>query len=91
MTKFETIQHGGIDYSCHGGEPVHCWSGGLVTSIEFGCFGRGESVTIESAGGDRLYYYNMEVLDVKLGDTVAPGDIIGRMKIMRRETTSCHE
>ncbi len=77
--------HRGIDIRAKEGTPVKsAESGEVIFAGEKG--GYGNLVIIEHSGGYRTYYAHLEEIDVKEGDSVAKGAIIGKVGSTGRST-----
>lgn len=69
-------RHTGIDIAAPKGTPVLASNSGRVVRAEDIIY-TGNTVVIEHGGGLKTYYYHMDTLDVKEGDIVRLGDIVG--------------
>lgn len=68
--------HSGIDIACEKGTSISACGNGTVTSIELNTT-LGNVVTIDHGNGITVKYAAIDNLNVKQGDTVKTGDIIG--------------
>ena len=73
--------HTGLDFHAPMGEPVHAAAGGTVVVVAPVGTGRdtwaGNHVAIQHAGGLTTMYSHLSVIDVKAGQHVNAGDVIG--------------
>lgn len=70
---------GGTDIFAPGGTPIQSIGAGTVVSANYEPMG-GWNVMVQGADGKRYYYAHMQdAPDVKAGQTVAAGDILGRV------------
>lgn len=77
--------HSGIDLGARKGEPVFATADGTV--IRTGSDrSRGNHIQLEHAGGLRTWYMHLSKIQVKTGDTVSQGDIIGLVGSTGRST-----
>ncbi len=76
QTVTQTIAHKGTDFRAAVGTPVKAMNRGVVRiARSFTVYGN--SVVIDHGLGVQTLYMHMSRLDVKEGDTVEPGDLIG--------------
>ena len=69
-------RHGGVDIAADRGTPVKAANGGRVLFAEKIAL-TGNTVCIEHGLGLKTWYYHMDSLEVKTGDTVKKGQTIG--------------
>lgn len=72
------VRHAGIDIAAELGTPVPASNDGRVV-FAGPVIRTGNSVVIEHGGGLKTYYYHLDSIDVKAGDIVRQGDIIGKV------------
>ncbi len=70
--------HGGTDIGAPEGTPIHAANDGTVVMAEL-VLNRGNCTVLDHGGGVFSCYGHQSKFDVKLGDTVKQGDIIGRV------------
>jgi len=75
--KRERSVHGGIDFAVPRGTQVHACADGVVSLAEFRIV-TGNSVAIEHWPGLYSLYYHLDSINVKVGDRLRQGDIIGQ-------------
>ncbi len=71
--------HTGIDYPGATGTPVTAAAAGRVTFAGFSVGGWGNLVTIAHGSGTRTMYAHLSRVSVQVGQSVAPGQLIGRI------------
>ncbi len=71
--------HTGIDYPGATGTPVTAAAAGRVTFAGFSVGGWGNLVTIAHGAGTRTMYAHLSRVGVRVGQSVAPGQRIGRI------------
>ncbi|MDD2295749.1 MAG: M23 family metallopeptidase, partial [Eubacteriales bacterium] len=71
-------RHSGIDIAVPTGTPVLASNSGRVVRAESIIY-TGNTVVIEHGGGLKTYYYHMNSLDVKEGQHVERGTLIGKV------------
>ncbi len=71
--------HTGIDYPGATGTPVTAAAAGRVTFAGFSVGGWGNLVTIAHGAGTRTMYAHLSRVGVRVGQSVAPGQQIGRI------------
>ncbi len=71
-------RHTGIDIAAEADTPVKASNAGKVVRAESIIY-TGNTAVIEHGGGLKTYYYHMNSLDVKEGDMVERGQIIGKV------------
>lgn len=70
-------RHSGLDLAAPTGTPVKAPNKGLVTFAMEGLLSPGSTVVIDHGMGLFTSYYHLNTIDVKKGDVVKKGDIIG--------------
>ena len=70
--------HSGEDFSAPAGTPVLAPAAGLVVLAE-SLFVRGNAVLIDHGHGVFTGYWHLSALNVKVGDRVAPGQVLGQV------------
>lgn len=70
--------HAGEDFSAAAGTPVHAPAAGTVVLAET-LFVRGNAVVIDHGHGVFTGYWHLSELDVKAGDEVRTGDLLGKV------------
>lgn len=71
-------RHDGVDLSAAAGTPVLCAQNGKVLFADFVKL-TGNTVVVEHGYGLKSWYFHMQSLDVKEGDAVKTGDVLGRV------------
>jgi len=74
--KHRMIRHRGVDIAADLGTPVWATAAGRVTRVEH-LHGYGLTVQIDHGAGTDTLYAHLQSVTVRVGDTVAAGDIIG--------------
>jgi murein DD-endopeptidase MepM/ murein hydrolase activator NlpD len=69
--------HKGVDISAPAGSGVRATADGVVVHAEFASGGYGRLVVIDHGGGIQTYYAHLSKLNVKTGQEVRRGDIVG--------------
>ncbi len=69
--------HKGIDFSAPKGTPIYASGDGKVVSVENKRTGYGKNVRISHGYGYKTLYAHMSKIDVKVGEQVKKGQIIG--------------
>jgi murein DD-endopeptidase MepM/ murein hydrolase activator NlpD len=69
--------HWGLDFTCNTGTPVYASGNGKIVSIEKKRWGYGKSVIIDHGYGYKTRYAHLSKFEVKLGQTVNRGEVIG--------------
>ncbi len=69
--------HTGIDFTCPKGTPIHASGQGKVVNIRHLKNGYGTHVIIDHGFGYKSLYAHMSKVDVKIGDQVTRGQVIG--------------
>jgi murein DD-endopeptidase MepM/ murein hydrolase activator NlpD len=77
--------HTGIDFRGNTGEAVHATASGVVTAAGWSG-GYGRMVEIEHANGVSTRYGHLSEIDVKVGQTIKLGQVIGRLGSTGRST-----
>ncbi len=77
--------HTGIDFRGNTGEPVRATASGTVTAAGWSG-GYGRMVEIEHANGVSTRYGHLSEIDVKVGQTIKLGQVIGRLGSTGRST-----
>lgn len=71
------IHHNGLDFIAHQGDPVLATGDGVVSTVEKSTKGSGNLVVISHPGGYETRYSHLFSLNVKQGQKVSRGDVIG--------------
>ena len=69
--------HYGIDFTAPKGTPIYATGNGKVSKVTKSRSGYGNRVMIEHGYGYKTLYAHMNTIDVKRGEKVKKGDIIG--------------
>lgn len=69
--------HTGVDIACPWGTSLRAADGGRVTRVQYGRTGYGYNVIIDHGGGVSTLYGHMSSIDVKVGEYVEKGQVIG--------------
>jgi murein DD-endopeptidase MepM/ murein hydrolase activator NlpD len=69
--------HTGLDIACPWGTALRAADGGRVTRVQYGKTGYGYNVMIDHGGGIVTLYGHMSAIDVKVGEYVERGQVIG--------------
>jgi murein DD-endopeptidase MepM/ murein hydrolase activator NlpD len=77
--------HTGIDFRGNPGEPVHATASGTVTAAGWSG-GYGRMVEIEHENGISTRYGHLSEIDVKVGQTIKIGQVVGRLGSTGRST-----
>ena len=77
--------HTGIDFRGNSGEPVRATASGTVTAAGWSG-GYGRMVEIEHANGVSTRYGHLSEIDVKVGQTIKIGQVVGRLGSTGRST-----
>jgi murein DD-endopeptidase MepM/ murein hydrolase activator NlpD len=77
--------HTGIDFRGNPGEPVRATASGTVTAAGWSG-GYGRMVEIEHANGVSTRYGHLSEIDVKVGQTIKIGQVVGRLGSTGRST-----
>jgi murein DD-endopeptidase MepM/ murein hydrolase activator NlpD len=77
--------HTGIDFRGDSGEPIHATAAGTVTSAGWSG-GYGQMVEIDHGNGFATRYGHLSEIDVKVGQTIRVGQVVGRMGSTGRST-----
>ena len=78
--------HSGMDIAAPGGTPIKAPAGGTVTLAEPDFYVTGGTVMIDHGMGVGSNFLHMSRLDVKVGDVVKQGDVIGAVGSTGRST-----
>lgn len=78
--------HSGMDIAARQGTPIHAPADGVVTLAQSGFFLTGGTVMIDHGHGVGSNFLHMSRIDVKPGDTVHQGDVIGAVGMTGRAT-----
>lgn len=78
--------HMGLDLAVPAGTPVHAPAAGIVSFAEPDLILTGGSVLIDHGFGLSSCFLHMSRLDVKVGDRIAPGQVIGAAGMTGRAT-----
>lgn len=73
-----SYRHNGLDIGHDLGVPVMASNSGRILIADY-MIGTGNTVIIEHGFGLKTWYYHMDELNVKTGDMVTKGDIIGKV------------
>jgi len=77
--------HTGIDFRGNSGEPVRATAAGTVTAAGWSG-GYGRMVEVEHANGVSTRYGHLSEIDVKVGQTIKFGQVVGRLGSTGRST-----
>lgn len=69
--------HFGVDIAAPEGKPIHAPVGAIVSMAEEDLYFTGGTVILDHGHGVSTSYLHMSRLDVKVGDRLAKGDVIG--------------
>lgn len=69
--------HFGVDIAAPEGKPIHAPVGAVVSMAEEDLYFTGGTVILDHGRGVSTSYLHMSRLDVKVGDKIAKGDVIG--------------
>lgn len=75
--SFRKYGHSGIDFSMEYGEPLRAIKSGIIHIKDFGNFNAGKTVLIESDGKFYIYGHLSKFANIKEGQHVNVGDLIG--------------
>ena len=78
--------HSGMDVAAKQGTPIHAPADGVVTLAQTGFFLTGGTVMIDHGHGVSSNFLHMSRIDVKPGDAVHQGDVIGAVGMTGRAT-----
>lgn len=70
--------NGGIDWAVPSGTPIKAAQDGAVKEVRNDATGYGTHVRVEHANGYLTIYAHMQKIDVKVGDTVKAGQVVGK-------------
>ncbi len=79
VTKRRNTFHKGMDISAPEGTPVHAAEEGVVIKAEYVKSGYGNLIIIKHADNIATYYGHLSKFEIKAGQKVKKGDIIGRV------------
>lgn len=71
--------HSGLDLAGPAGEPIYVTGDGVVVEASYAFFGYGNVVMVDHGFGYRTRYAHMKRFNVRVGDKVSRGDLIGAM------------
>jgi len=71
--------HAGIDFTCPSGTPIQATGDGRIVKIENRKSGYGKSIIIDHGYGYKTRYAHLSAIDVKRGQRVTRGQIIGKV------------
>jgi murein DD-endopeptidase MepM/ murein hydrolase activator NlpD len=77
--------HTGIDFRGEYGEPIHATASGTVTSAGWSG-GYGQMVEIDHGNGFATRYGHLSEIDVKVGQSIRIGQVVGRLGSTGRST-----
>jgi murein DD-endopeptidase MepM/ murein hydrolase activator NlpD len=77
--------HTGLDFRGDAGEPIHATAAGTVTNAGWSG-GYGKMVEIDHGNGLSTRYGHLSQIDVKVGDNIRIGQVVGRMGSTGRST-----
>jgi murein DD-endopeptidase MepM/ murein hydrolase activator NlpD len=77
--------HTGLDFRGDAGEPIHATAAGTVTNAGWSG-GYGKMVEIDHGNGLSTRYGHLSQIDVKVGDAIRIGQVVGRMGSTGRST-----
>jgi len=69
--------HWGLDFTCNTGTPVYASGNGKVVLIEKKMWGYGQSIIVDHGYGYKTRYAHLSKFEVKLGQKVKRGEVIG--------------
>ena len=78
--------HSGVDVAAAQGTPIHAPAGGIVTFANPDLYLTGGTVLIDHGFGLSSSFLHMSHLDVKMGDRIAAGQVIGAAGMTGRAT-----
>lgn len=78
--------HYGIDFTGAIGTPIHATGEGIVINAEFSFTGYGKEIVIDHGFGYKTRYAHLSRINVKAGDKVSRGQIIGELGNTGRST-----
>jgi len=81
----EAAMHTGLDFRGDLGEAIHATAAGTVTVAGWSG-GYGKMVEVDHGNGLATRYAHLSAIDVKVGDKVRIGDIVGRLGSTGRST-----
>lgn len=75
--EVSSSRHSGLDLAAPTGTPVKAPNNGIVTFSMEGLLSPGNTIVIDHGMGLFTSYYHLDTIDVKEGDKVKKGDVIG--------------
>ena len=78
--------HYGIDFTGPIGTPIHATGEGVVINAEYAFTGYGKEVVIDHGFGYKTRYAHLSRINVKTGDKVARGQVVGELGNTGRST-----
>ncbi len=81
-----TTMHCGIDFTGSVGTPIHATGDGIVVDAEYSFSGYGKQVVIDHGFGYKTRYGHLSKIEVKPGDKVKRGQILGLLGSTGRST-----
>ncbi len=78
--------HTGIDIAAKTGTPIYASDNGIVTEAQYKNNGYGNLIVVDHGNGFVTYYAHCSEIDVKVGDIVAKGDLVGKIGSTGRST-----
>lgn len=78
ITQYYSWRHHGLDIANKIGTPIYAADSGVVEYAGWGT-GYGNHIDLNHGGGKKTRYAHLSAFDVKKGDKVSKGQIIGRM------------
>jgi len=73
------IPHPGVDIAAPTGTPVVAPENGKITFIKFGSPTAGDYIEMMTAEGEKHRFLHLSKIEVKVGDIVKKGDLVGRV------------
>lgn len=83
----ETRLHAGVDFVGAQGTPIHCTGDGLVITADRSGTGYGNQVVVDHGFGYKTRYAHLKRIDVKEGERVKRGQVVGTMGSTGRSTS----
>ena len=78
--------HYGIDFTGSMGTPIHATGDGVVIVAEFSFDGYGKNIVVDHGFGYKTHYAHLSKINVKLGEKVKRGEVIGLLGNTGRST-----
>lgn len=75
----DKIPHPGVDIAAPTGTPVVAPENGKITFIKFGSPTAGDYIEMMTAEGEKHRFLHLSKIEVKVGDIVKKGDLVGRV------------